>query len=152
LNGEQGAGKSSAARYLARLIDPRSPLYRTMPRDERDLIVAARSTHFLSFDNISGLSDNQSDALCRLSTGGGHGERQLYTNKEEVVFEGRRPICLNGIEGTAERADLVDRTLLLMLSAIDSDRKRTEEDIDKDFVNAAPAIFGALMDGMSGGL
>jgi DnaJ domain len=152
LNGEQGAGKSSVARYLATLIDPRSPLYRTMPRDERDLIVAARSAHFLSFDNISGLSDDQSDALCRLSTGGGHGERQLCTNKEEIVFEGRRPICLNGIEGTAERADLVDRTLLLMLSAIDGDRRRKEEDIDKDFAIAAPAIFGALMDGMSGGL
>jgi hypothetical protein len=71
LAGEQGSGKTSLVRFLGSLIDPRSPQLRTMPGDERDLIVAARHAHLLGFDNISGLSDDMSDAICRLSTGGG---------------------------------------------------------------------------------
>jgi hypothetical protein len=44
-----------------------------------------------------------SDALafCRLATGGGTGKRKLYTDDDEILFAGRRPICLNGIEALA---------------------------------------------------
>jgi hypothetical protein len=152
LAGEQGSGKTSLVRFLGSLIDPRSPQLRTMPGDERDLIVAARHAHLLGFDNISGLSDDMSDAICRLSTGGGHGERELYTNREESTFEGRRPVCLNGIEDVATRPDLVDRALMLLLVAIDPDSRRDERDLEKEFATAAPAIFGALLDGLSAGL
>jgi energy-coupling factor transporter ATP-binding protein EcfA2 len=152
LAGEQGSGKTSLVRLLGSLIDPRSPQLRSLPGNERDLIVAARHAHFISFDNISGLSDNMSDAICRLSTGGGHGERRLYTNEEEATFEGRRPVCLNGIEDVATRPDLVDRALMLLLVAIVPDSRRDEKDIDREFAEAAPALFGALLNGLSAGL
>jgi hypothetical protein len=38
----------------------------------------------------------------------------------ESTFEGRRPVCLNGIEDVATRPDLVDRALMLLLVAIDA--------------------------------
>jgi hypothetical protein len=152
LAGEQGSGKTSLVRFLGSLIDPRSPQLRSMPGDERDLIVAARHAHFICFDNISGLPDSLSDAICRLSTGGGAGERRLYTNEEEATFEGKRPVCLNGIEDVATRPDLVDRALMLLLLAIAPDSRRDEKDIDREFAEAAPAIFGALLDGLVSGL
>src|SRR5262249_7487126 len=152
LAGEQGSGKTSLVRFLGSLVDPRSPQLRTMPSDERDLIVAARHAHFISFDNISGLSDSMSDAICRLSTGGGHGERELYTNREESTFEGRRPVCVNGIEDVATRPDFVDRALMLLLTAINPNDRREEKEIEKEFAAAAPEIFGALLDGLVAGL
>jgi DnaJ domain len=152
LAGEQGSGKTSIVRFLGSLIDPRSPQLRTMPADERDLIVAARHAHFIAFDNISGLSDSMSDAICRLSTGGGHGERELYTNREESTFEGRRPVCLNGIEDVVTRPDLVERALMLLLVAIAPNSRRDEKETHKDFAAEAPAIFGALLDGLVAGL
>jgi hypothetical protein len=152
LAGEQGSGKTSLVRFLGSVIDPRSPQLRTMPGDERDLIVAARHAHFISFDNISGLPDKMSDAICRLSTGGGHGERRLYTNEEEATFEGRRPVCLNGIEDVAVRPDLVDRALMLLLVAIPPDNRRNERDLDQEFASEAPALFGSLLDGLVSGL
>jgi hypothetical protein len=152
LAGEQGSGKTSLVRFLGLLIDPRSPQLRSLPGDERDLIVAARHAHFISFDNISGLSDNMSDAICRLSTGGGHGERRLYTNEEEATFEGRRPVCLNGIEDVATRPDLVDRALMLLLVAIGPDSRREERELDREFAEEAPALFGSLLDGLVSGL
>jgi curved DNA-binding protein CbpA len=152
LAGEQGSGKTSLVRFLGLLIDPRSPQLRTMPGNERDLIVAARHAHLLGFDNISGLSDEMSDALCRLSTGGGHGERELYTNREESTFDGRRPTCLNGIEDVATRPDLVDRALMLLLVAIGPDSRREERELDREFAEEAPSLFGALLDGLVSGL
>src|SRR5262249_41062061 len=109
-------------------------------------IVAAKSAHLLSFDNVSGLSDWLSDAICRLATGGGQGKRRLYTDDDEILFSGRRPVALNGIEDVVSRPDLVDRSLLITLEPIPESRRREERDIEANFERAAPGILGALLD------
>ena len=69
LEGEQGSAKSTTARALKQLIDPVTPLLRSLPRSERDLAIAANANWVLAFDNVSFIQDWMSDALCRLSTG-----------------------------------------------------------------------------------
>jgi len=152
ITGEQGCGKSSLVRILTRLIDPRMPEQRSMPRSEEDLLVAAKAQHFLSYDNVSGLPDWLSDAICRLSTGGGAGKRQLYTDTEEVLFAGRRLVALNGIEDVALRPDLVDRAIMLGLEPIPEGKRRDEEEYNAAFDRAVPKILGALLDGAVHGL
>jgi energy-coupling factor transporter ATP-binding protein EcfA2 len=152
LTGEQGTGKSSLVRILARLIDPRMPEQRSTPRTEEDLLVAAKGQHFLSFDNISGLPDWLSDAICRLSTGGGAGKRRLYTDEEEVLFSGRRLVAINGIEDVAVRPDLVDRAVMLALEPIAEKRRRDESEYNAEFARTAPKVLGALLDGAVTGL
>ncbi len=56
-----------------------------------------------------------SNALCRLSTGGGLGTRKLYTNNEQQVFNVVRPLVLNGITDLAHRTDLGDHAIILEL-------------------------------------
>jgi len=51
-----------------------------MPREDRDLFIAAVNGWVLAFDNVSALPDWISDTLCRLSTGGGFATRQLYSD------------------------------------------------------------------------
>jgi hypothetical protein len=70
LEGEAGSAKSTTCRVLRALVDPSSAPLRTAPREERDLMIAARNTWLLSFDNISHLPPWFSDALCRLASGG----------------------------------------------------------------------------------
>ena len=70
IQGEQGGAKSSAARALVELADPRMAPNRTQPRNEHDLLIAANNGWVVSFDNLSGLPNWLSDALCRLATGG----------------------------------------------------------------------------------
>jgi len=70
INGEQGSGKSTLCKLLKNTIDPGIATLKSLPREERDLIISANNSWLLSFDNISGLSDWISDAMCRLSTGG----------------------------------------------------------------------------------
>ena len=152
ITGEQGCGKSSLARTLVWLIDPRVPEQRSLPRTEEDLIVAAKSQHVLAFDNVSGLPDWLSDAVCRLSTGGGAGKRRLYTDEDEVLFSGRRLVALNGIEDVAVRPDLVDRAVMLALEPIAETARRDEKEFDQELAFAAPKILGALLDGVVSGL
>jgi hypothetical protein len=112
-----------------------------MPRSEEDLLVAAKGQHVLVFDNVSGLPDWLSDAICRLSTGGGAGKRRLYTDEDEVLLSGRRLVCINGIEDVAVRPDLVDRAILLALEPIAEDKRRAEEEYNGAFDQAASKIL-----------
>jgi hypothetical protein len=152
ITGEQGSCKSTLLRFLQRLIDPRIPEQRTLPSDEDNLVTAAKGSHLLCFDNISGMPDWLSDAICRLATGGGAGKRKLYTDDEEILFAGRRPVMINGIEDVVARPDLVDRALMLTLEPLPESKRRAEKEIDEAFGDAAPRIFGALLDGLVAGL
>ena len=80
LQGEQGSAKSTTVRVLRALVDPAVEPLRALPKNERDLAIAAGNAWVLAFDNLSGIRDQLSDALCRLATGGGFATRMLYTD------------------------------------------------------------------------
>src|SRR5262249_44609231 len=94
LHGPQGSGKSLALTALRRLVDPNVADLRALPRNEHELVISADNSWVLAFDNLSHLSPTFSDALCRMSTGGGFSTRQLWTDKREVLFQLQRPILL----------------------------------------------------------
>jgi hypothetical protein len=152
LHGEQGAAKSTTARVLRSLIDPNAAPLRSQPRDERDLVIAASNSWLVVLDNLSHLEPWLSDALCRLSTGGGFGTRELYSDDEEVIFDSQRPVILTGIEDLASRGDLLDRSLLVRLPRIDESCRQAEADFWGRFEAARPRILGALLDAASGAL
>lgn len=152
LHGEQGSAKSTTNRVLRALVDPNKVALRAEPREERDLMVAAKNGHVLAFDNLSHVRPWLSDALCRLSTGGGFGTRALYTDDEEALFDAQRPVILNGIEELATRSDLLDRTISVDLPTIQPDRRRPEAAFWAAFEAARPRILGALLDVVSAAL
>jgi hypothetical protein len=88
-------------RLLASLISREHPLKAGEQGDERDLVIAATNSWCVAFDNISTLQPWLSDAMCRLSTGGGFSARELYTDSDEVLFDATRPLILNGIADVA---------------------------------------------------
>ena len=129
LSGEQGSAKSSFSAILRALLDPNTAPLRALPREDRDLFIAASNGHVLAFDNVSGLPAWISDTLCRLATGGGFAVRQLYTDQDEVLFDATRPVILNGIEDIITRPDLADRAILMMLEPIPEERRRPEQEL-----------------------
>ena len=152
LSGEQGSAKSTFASILRAIIDPNSAPLRALPREDRDLFIAASNGHALTFDNVSGLPGWISDTLCRLSTGGGFAVRQLYSDNEETLFDATRPIVLNGIEDFVTRPDLADRALFLTLEPIPEERRRPEAELWRDFEAECPRILGALLDAVVVGI
>jgi hypothetical protein len=152
LHGEQGVAKSTMARVLKGLIDPSVPMLRTLPRDERDLCIGASNAWVLAMDNLSDLRPWLSDALCRLSTGGGLTTRQLYTDEDETIFDVQCPVILTGIEDLAARPDALDRALILTLEPIPDPERQTERAYWKRVDAVLPGVLGALLDGLSGAL
>jgi hypothetical protein len=131
------------------LIDPNMADLRSQPKEERDLLIAARHSAVLVFDNLSSLPPWLSDALCRLATGSGYGTRALYTNADEFLFDGMRPVVINGIPNVVTRPDLIDRAICLTLLKIERSHRRTEVEFWADFAAARPGIFGAILDGVA---
>ena len=152
LSGEQGSAKSTFSTILRALLDPNAAPLRALPREDRDLFIAANNGHILAFDNVSGLSGWISDTLCRLATGGGFAVRQLYTDQDEVLFDAARPVILNGIEDIVTRPDLADRAIFLTLEPIPEERRRPEQELRAEFEAERPRILGALLDAIVKGL
>jgi len=152
LNGEQGSAKSTTARMIRSLVDPRTPDLRAEPREIRDLSIAARGSWLVTFDNISHLPHWLSDALCRLATGGGFATRELYTDFDEALFDAIRPVILTGITDYIVKDDLLDRTIPVTLSPIPEDRRRPEKALRAAFEAARPRLLGALLDDVAAAL
>jgi hypothetical protein len=150
LHGEQGTAKSTTARVLRELVDPNAAPLRSEPRDGRDLMLAAHNGWIVGYDNVSHLTPWLSDAICRLSTGGGFSTRELYSDKDEVLIDVQRPVIVNGIDELGTRGDLLDRSLVLYLPRIGA--YRPEADFWADFEQVRPRILGALLDAVAGAL
>ncbi len=152
LQGEQGSAKSTVERLVRALVDPSTVPLRAQPRNEHDLYIDATNAWILAFDNISSLPPWLSDALCRMSTGGGFGTRTLYENREQELFDATRPVILNGISDPATRPDLLDRAIILLLPPIPEKKRVSESELWGDLERERPAILGGLLDAMSGAM
>src|SRR5262245_14707253 len=152
ISGEQGSTKTVLSKLLRALVDPNVAPVRALPREERELMIAANNGYLLAFDNLSGLPAWLSDALCRLASGGSFAVRQLYTNDDEVLFQAARPLLVNGIEDIISRADLADRGIFLALEPIREHRRRSESELWRAFELARPRVLSALLDAAVRGL
>jgi len=152
LDGEQGTGKSTMAKTAKMLIDPAKANNRGAPRTIRDLMIAASNGLLLSFDNLSSISADLSDGLCRLSTGGGLSTRELFSDADEIVFDATRPIVVNAIGDVVVRPDLVDRAVIVTPPVIPKQNRREEKKLMAQLDAIRPQVLGALLDAVVCGL
>ncbi len=150
--GSPGSAKTSAAEYTKQLVDPAEPLTRAQPRSEEDLLIAARRSQLIVFDNLSWAPEWLVDALCRLATGAGLGKRQKYTDDDEVILKATRPVVLTSLGNVATRADLLDRSIVLDLPMLPKAGRRTKANLNRRFAKAHPRLLGALLNAVSVGL
>ncbi len=147
--GEQGSGKSTAARMVRRLVDPHVAELRAEPRTIDDVMIAASRSRVVALDNLSHLSPWLSDALCRLSTGGALTRRELYTDADEVILEAQRPTILTSITDVVTRGDLLDRAITVTLPELDERDRLPEAELWRQYDLARPAMLGSLCDAVA---
>ncbi len=152
ITGEQGSAKSSTTRRIRELVDPNQAGTRSTPKDIRDLMISAKNSAVIAFDNLSGLPVWLSDSLCSLATGQGHSTKANYTDDEEIIIQARRPVIVNGISDTGTRPDFLDRCLMVTLPRISETERREEREIDEEFREAHPRLLGAFLDAVVIGL
>lgn len=142
VTGPKGSGKTTLAREILRPIDPRRPDVMALPKTTDDLAILAENGHVIAFDNLSSMTTELSDALCRLSTGDGFKKRSLYSDRDLSVFRGSRPVACTGIVDFAKQADLLDRQLILRLPI--RSKRTTKRDFAKASAGMLARVFGAL--------
>ncbi|HMV86802.1 MAG TPA: hypothetical protein PLD20_17960 [Blastocatellia bacterium] len=147
--GEQGSAKSTACKMLRSLIDPNKADLRAVPSNERDLMIAASNSWLLGYDNLSTMSQELGDSLCRVATGAGFSTKANYTDNEETIFSVKRPIITNGIADVANFPDLLERAVTVYLLAIPPDKRRDEDTLWTEFNAAKPSILGAVLTAVS---
>ena len=147
--GAQGSGKTSLFKVFKRLVDP-SIAETLMCSNDRSKVIHALVKHYLPlFDNLSGINGEISDLLCQACTGGGIEQRKLYTDDESIIFQILRCVGINGINLSVIKPDLLDRTILLHLTRIDSNLRRSEAELWEGFKKARPHILGGIFDLLS---
>ncbi len=77
LTGPQGAGKSTGGRMLVRIIEGMSGDLRRAPKDEENLTTAVAAGWVTALDNLSHMTPDLSDAMCRIVTGRGRRPHRL---------------------------------------------------------------------------
>lgn len=129
-SGDPGAAKSTFSLFLKKLVDPDQVDKLTMPGDKNIMEFGMHRQHFylLLYDNVRSFSQQQSDELCRMVTGGTSISRRLYTNGELFISKGLPRIVANGLRPEPSSFnDLLDRTLL-------SDMMRVQKSIPEKLV------------------
>ncbi|MCW4019181.1 MAG: hypothetical protein NWF00_10985 [Candidatus Bathyarchaeota archaeon] len=142
-HGPQGTAKSYLFKVIRRIVDPSSLELLPLSRDSKELIQNLDHHYCAMFDNVSYLTGEASDTLCRAVTGGGNSKRELFTNNEDIIYNFKRCIGLNGINIAAQRGDLLDRSLLVALVKIIT--RKTEAELDAELTQVLPEILGAFL-------
>ncbi|WP_228982477.1 ATP-binding protein [Streptomyces sp. DH12] len=144
LTGPQGAGKSTGARMLLRIIEGMSSDLRRSPKDEENLIAAVAAGWVTALDNLSHMAPDLSDLMCCIVTGAETVKRALFTDGDVVRSRYRKPLLLTGIDVGVIRPDLAERLLPLHLER--PRVRRSEEELWAEYEQVLPIILGSLLD------
>lgn len=145
-HGAQGSGKTTLCRVIKKLCDPSILETPRTPRDLNELVQVIAHHHICLFDNLSDLRPWMSDILAQACTGLGFSKRQLYTDDEDVIYQVKRCIGLNGINLLISKPDLMDRAILLHLERIEPSKMIEESKLWDDFEKVKPEILGGIFD------
>ncbi len=146
VSGTGGGAKTTTFKMIKNIVDPSIVDTFSFPKQINDLIQTLAHHHVNYFDNISCISEEISDSLCRAVTGGGNNKRKLFDNDIDIIYKFKRCIGVNGINLATTRADFLDRSLIIKLKRIDDNARRKEEDIDREFEELKPFILGYIFD------
>lgn len=145
--GVMGSGKTTASRVAKRALDPTKP--EAVRPDPREFLQKASHAHIVMLDNQNSLPEWMVDTLCRLVTGEADSKRVLYSDDEDLIYELKKAIILNGINAPTDRGDARDRTLPVELERIPETKYRPEEEMWAEFDQEHPRLLGTIFETLS---
>ena len=140
------ASKSTSSKIIRKIVDPSILELISLPTSNNELTQILDHNLVIPFDNLSKITQIQSDILCRTVTGEWFSKRALYTDNEDIIYSFKRCIILNWINLSSTKSDLLDRSLLFELDRIDKCNRKSERILWKDFKNDLPAILWWIFD------
>jgi len=148
IGGTTGSFKTTTSAMIKRIVDPsgkeKEDNVSTIPTNTDDLILHLNNRYLVSFDNVSYISKEQSNILCRAITGNSNSKRKLYTDDDESIFSFKRKIILNGIVPNLDYPDLQSRLLFYERDSVDDDSRLTEQKLEEKFALLLPNVLGQI--------
>ncbi len=146
LSGDGGGAKTTTFNIIKRIVDPGSTDTIAFPKQINDLVQILDHNYVNCFDNVSSISEEISDLLCRAVTGAGYSKRALYTDDSDMIYKFKRFIAVNGINLATTRADFLDRSIITKANRIEDKFRKKEADIDKEIEKLKPYVLGYIFD------
>lgn len=150
VTGGAGSGKTTFARQLAALIDPRTGGTPSIRLVREDVSAAVMNNYVLYADNISALSVEEQDLACMAATGATLTTRRLYAQGDVFSVALLNPLIITSIVPALTRADAKTRVLPIKLPPRQA--HRSDAAIAREFEAQRPALVGALLTLLSAAL
>ncbi len=150
LVGPPGSAKTTAAVVLRRTLDPSILGAIEAPRRRAELAQVLDQSAIVPLDNISHLTQRETDLLCKAATGGVFPKRKLRTDEDSIFLRLQRSVIMTAVPIPSKAVDFLDRCLRLRLDR--PRRRRLEREVLETFEQAAPWILGALLDLVAGAI
>jgi hypothetical protein len=144
--GPQGSAKSVSSKIFKKVTDPSSIEVTSFPKDLKELVQILSHHWCLFFDNLSDLPAAVSDMLCKAVTGDGFSKRELFSDDDDIIYNFKRCLGINGINLVSERADLMERSILLELERVSQENRKQESTLFAEFDLDKPLILGGIFD------
>ena len=145
-HGPQGSAKSTFCRYMKKLVDPVGVELLTIPTKKEEFAQHMHHNLLAIYDNVDRIPGWFSEDVCKATTGGGTSKRELYTDDDDISYNFKRIILVNGIHNPFTRSDALDRSVMIYLDRI-SDYERDEEIVvDAIFQEMRPHLLGKIFD------
>jgi|GEM_PF-2541321 len=144
--GPKGAAKSFLLELIKKLVDPTKPVLLTLHRNVDQFIQQVNHNYINYYDNVKFIPYWLSDEICKAATGSGHTKRELYTDDNDIIYEHKRCLGLNGINVALTEADALDRSISIELEDIDEDKRKKESDLWSEFDKIKPQAFAYILD------
>jgi hypothetical protein len=123
VSGPYDAAKSTLLATIKYHVDPVKPVTELLDNwgqqnDHRRRGLVVSRNYLTYFDNMSHLTNEESDELCLYATGSKYQERKLHTNTDIVKYHIQANIGYGGINDLAKNPDLLSRILHFELGEI----------------------------------
>lgn len=143
--GVMGSGKSTRAKMLMRLVDPRPELGNAPSGSSRDDLVVAAARYVPSYDNIGKVTPLVSDMFCRMVTGFEFSRRGLYTDDDVVTSTMVRTAIATSVElPYGLGPDALERICFIEYERMKDSERRTEAELEADFNARRAQLLGAI--------
>lgn len=147
ITGQQGSGKTTTGLFVLSVINPAERMGGNFGKNEKDDITLLAGSFLPSFDNVTSVSAEVNNFICRMVTGSMETGRTLYTNGELFISVIKRTAVFSSINlPIGLREDGLERLVHIEFDRISSKDRLREGDIDAQFRRDHAEILGSLFD------
>lgn len=144
--GPTGSAKTTLQELIRLLVDPSACETLDLTQNKKEMIQLIAHHYICYFDNVSTISQDISNLLCRAITGEGQSKRELFTDDDDIIYVITHCLGLNGLNLVVTKSDLLDRSIIIEHEAIPDRNKKQLRRLKDKFNQLKPKLLGYIFD------